>query len=298
MTSMTELMAEHGYRSVTIGDVGHARGVSRAAFYAVLRRQGGLAFAASPLHLTCCWRSLREAVWTHPRTNGFNLGLLEVYLRTLHQGPRRRSLLSCRDVSSSAPIPPRLQRGAPRPSPTTSSPSRAPALARRDLAPVARNTYLGAVYAVRQVALRRARTSTTARLVPSVPDLADGWLRASCDSARGQRRCLVKSCALVSGVTLSMVRSLSPSSSSIHSCSSLLSASLSAVLFSPASLLSLGPASFRVAPAHERDDGRKSRGRVGGLYSGRSVPRVRTRFDAPGPSSTSVPQPLEMRGAR
>lgn len=178
MVAMTELMAECGYRRVTIGEVATRAGVSRSAFYTCFASKEECAFAAYDRFIDVLLASIAERTGSCENWDEFIVGLLDGYVSTLVQdlvvarafqigmdavGPearrRRRTALKRFAIL----IRQHQERFAAQ-DPT--------------LQPLEEETYLAAVYGARQVACDALDRDELGDLLALVPRLS-GWMAAS-----------------------------------------------------------------------------------------------------------------------
>jgi AcrR family transcriptional regulator len=177
MVAITELMAERGYRNVTIQDIVGRAGVSRSAFYDCFPRKEDCAFAAygrfiEVLLIAIAQRTADSADW-----ESFIVGLLDGYVSTLV-----RDLVVARafqiEMDAVGPEARKRRRRALRRFAAFIR-SQQERLAADDptLQTLPDEAYLGAVYAARQVACDALDQRRTADLLALVPRLS-GWMAA------------------------------------------------------------------------------------------------------------------------
>jgi AcrR family transcriptional regulator len=190
MVAMAELMAEHGYRNVSIGQVATRSGVSRSAFYECFTDKEDCAFAAYDRFIEVLLGAIADRMRPADDWNGFIVGLLDGYLATLKQDlvvarafqvemdavgaeARRRRRAALMRFAEFI----RGQHERLRTSDTT-------------LSPVSAQAYLGAVYAIRKVASDALDEQAEPDLLAIVPQLAD-WVgesfRATSDESLRQQ---------------------------------------------------------------------------------------------------------------
>ena len=85
MVAMTELMAERGYRGVSLGDVVARAGVSRTAFYQSFAHKADCAFAAYDRFIDVLLRDIAERTAAAADWDAFMVALLEGYVMTLER---------------------------------------------------------------------------------------------------------------------------------------------------------------------------------------------------------------------
>jgi AcrR family transcriptional regulator len=178
MAAMTELMAARGYQHVSIGDVASRAGVSRSAFYDCFSRKEDCAFSAYDRFIEVLLSAIAERTASCGDWDSFIVGLLDGYVSTLVQ-----DLVVARafqiEMDAVGPEARRRRRDALK---------RFATFIRQQqerfsgddptLRPLPEATYLGAVYAARQVACDALDQDAIPELIALVPRLS-GWMAAS-----------------------------------------------------------------------------------------------------------------------
>ncbi len=178
MVALTELMAEHGYGNLTIGEIATRAGVSRSAFYDCFADKEECAFAAYDRFIDVLLAAIAEHTADSPDWDSFIVGLLDGYVSTLTQ-----DLVVARAFQIEMDAVGREARERRRDALKRFADfirQRQEVFARTDstLEPLPAETYLGAVYAARQVAcdaLDQVRLSDLRALVPRL----SAWMAAS-----------------------------------------------------------------------------------------------------------------------
>jgi AcrR family transcriptional regulator len=177
MVAITELMAERGYRNVTIQDIVGRAGVSRSAFYDCFTRKEDCAFAAYDRFIEVLLTAIAQRTADSADWESFIVGLLDGYVSTLV-----RDLVVARafqiEMDAVGPEARKRRRRALRRFAAFIR-SQQERLAADDptLQTLPDEPYLGAVYAARQVACDALDQRRTADLLALVPRLS-GWMAA------------------------------------------------------------------------------------------------------------------------
>jgi AcrR family transcriptional regulator len=178
MVAMTELMAARGYRNVSIGDIVARAGVSRTAFYDCFASKEDCAFAAYDRFIDVLLSAIAERTADRPDWDSFIVGLLDGYVSTLVRDlvVARAFQIEMDAVGPSARARRRkaLKRFA------TFIRQQQQRLAGDDpsLQQLPEETYLGAVYAARQVACDALDQDRIDDLLAVVPRMS-AWMAAS-----------------------------------------------------------------------------------------------------------------------
>jgi AcrR family transcriptional regulator len=170
MIAMTELMADRGYQRVGVREITARASVSRGAFYDCFADKEACVFAAYDRFIDVLLQRLAESVQHAHGWEAFVLGIVEVYLGTLQQdlvvgrafqvemdavGPEARQRRRQALVGLAQFI--RTERERLWPS---------------ERAPVPLSAYIGAVYAVRQIACDALDEEANPDLLSLAPELA------------------------------------------------------------------------------------------------------------------------------
>ncbi len=87
MAAIAELMAEHGYEPVRVGDISARAGVSRATFYECFENKQGCAFAAYDRFIEVLLQRIAPALDPAKGAQAYAEAILEAYLGTLEDDP-------------------------------------------------------------------------------------------------------------------------------------------------------------------------------------------------------------------
>ena len=87
MAAITELMAEHGYEPVRVGDIAVTAGVSRATFYEIFENKQACAFAAYDCFIEVLLQRTAPALDPAKGAQAYTEAVLEAYLGTLEDDP-------------------------------------------------------------------------------------------------------------------------------------------------------------------------------------------------------------------
>lgn len=173
MIATTELMADRGYQKIGIREIAARAGVSSAAFYDCFTDKEACVFAAYDRFISVLLERLGEAVQPDQQWEAFVLALVEAYLATLQQdlvvgrafqvemdalGPdarkrRRQALVGLAEFL-------RTERER---------------LWAAERAPVPLTAYIGAIYAVRQIASDALDQEAHPDLLALAPELTS-WI--------------------------------------------------------------------------------------------------------------------------
>jgi AcrR family transcriptional regulator len=182
MIAMTELMAARGFQRVGIRDVAARAGVSSAAFYECFADKEACVFTAYDRFIGVLLERIAQAPQPGLDWDGWIGRVIEAYLGTLHQDPvvGRAFQVEMDAVGSQA----RERRRAALTGLAAFIRAERDRLWSAELSPVPDTAYIGAVYAVRQIASDELDRTPTPDLLALAPDLS-GWISGM---LRGRRR--------------------------------------------------------------------------------------------------------------
>ena len=185
MVAISELMAEHGYRNVSVGDIVGRAGVSRSAFYTCFTGKEDCAFAAYDRFIDVLLSAIAQRTADASDWDEFIVALLDGYVSTLV-----RDLVVARafQIEMDAVGPEareRRRQALLRFAVFIREQQRRLSAMDASLVQLPDETYLGAVYAVRQVACDALDQDRTTDLLALVPRMS-AWMAASFrDAGRG-----------------------------------------------------------------------------------------------------------------
>jgi AcrR family transcriptional regulator len=174
MASTSELMAALGYSAVRVGDVAERAGVSRAAFYECFEDKEACAFAAYDRFIEVL---LGRLAGTEPpdRWDGYMQVLLEAYLGTLQEDLVVARAFQVEMDAVGRKARERRRVALVRFAEFLRAQRERLAAVEPDLRPLPPSTYIGVVYAARQIASDALDSEERPDLLGLVPELAD-WM--------------------------------------------------------------------------------------------------------------------------